>query len=198
MKKWLFNPFVHIAGGRALLLGLLAMAATAVIGYFSHTHFDGVIDIHTGRVSPFTTHVLEQMIDWLTMTVVFYLAGVIFSGSKIRLIDVAGTMALARWVMIFPAIIGFGIRAGNFSYKVRENLMEAAPKMTSDVSKLLTPQNIALSLLCVVFSIWMIALMYNAFSVSCNMKGGKAAAVFTVSIIVTELIAFASIHNLLF
>src|SRR5436190_5111716 len=109
MKKWLFNPFVYIAGSRALLTGLLAMMATAVAGYYSHAHFDGVIDLHNGRISPFTTHILELLIDWICITLLLYLGGVLFSGSRIRFIDVAGTLALSRWVLLFPALIGLGI-----------------------------------------------------------------------------------------
>jgi hypothetical protein len=186
MKKWLFNPFVYVAGERALFIGIVAMMATAVVGYFSHTHFDGVIDMHNGRISPIGVHIAEQVIDWLCLTIILYIGGLIFSSSKIRLIDVAGTMALARWVMIFPAIIGFGIHAP-----------DAPPKMLSDVMKMLTPTVIALGLLSLLFIIWMIALMYNAFTVSCNMKGGKATGVFIVGLIIAEIAASLIIHNYL-
>jgi hypothetical protein len=187
MKKWLFNPFVYVAGERALFIGIVAMMATAVVGYFSHTHFDGVLDIHNGRISPIGVHIAEQVIDWLCLTIVLYIGGLIFSSSKIRLIDVAGTMALARWVMIFPAIIGFGI-----------HMPAEQPKMVSDALKLVTPSMVALSLLDVVFSIWMVALLYNAFSVSCNMKGGKSAGVFIAGLAIAEIAAWFIIHKFVY
>src|SRR4051812_45608613 len=108
MKKWLFNPFVYIAGAKSLLIGWVIMLATAVIGYYSKTHFDGVVDLHTGYATPLYAYFFEQIIDWGCFALVFYIAGAIFSSSSIRFIDVAGTAALARWPVIFSAIIGFG------------------------------------------------------------------------------------------
>ncbi len=186
MKKWLFNPFVHLAGAKALFIGWAFMALTAVIGFYSHTHFDGAIDVHTGRVTPIAIHIIEQVVAWASLVLFFYIGGLIFSNSKIRLIDVAGTVALARWVMIFPAIIGFGISAPG-----------AIPKTTEDALKLITPQLILFGLLVMAFSIWMIALMYNAFSVSCNMKGGKATGVFIGGLVLAEIVAFFIIHQYL-
>ena len=186
MKKWIFNPFVYIAGTKALLIGWSVMLATAWIGFYSHTHFDGVIDVHTGRVSPISIHFLEQLVAWGVPVIIFYVAGMIFSHSRIRLIDVAGTIALSRVVMIFPAVIGFGIHAP-----------AAKPKTLEDVMKMITPQTIGLGLLVMAFTIWMVALLYNAYSVSCNMKGGKATGVFIGGLVLSEIVAFIIIHQFL-
>ena len=37
--------------------------------------------------------------------------------------------------------------------------------------------------------IWMIYLMYRAFSVSCNLKGGKAVVLFIAALIAAEVIS---------
>ncbi len=170
MKKWLFNPFVFIAGWQALGFGLLLMAVTCVIAFFSKTHFDGVIDIHFGTSFPFWMAVFEQLNVWIISIILFYTTGLILSKSKIRLIDIAGTLALARAPMLVPAIIGF------------------APIL----HRLPTANNLAgialWSLALVLFSIWMIALMYNAFIISCNLKGSKAIVGFIISIIFAEII----------
>ncbi len=183
MKKWLFNPFIYLAGTRALLIGLAAMVLTGLIGFYSHTHFDGVIDIHSGRISPLTSHLLEQLIVWGVATAFFYLSGIIFSTSRIRFIDVAGTMAFARWVMIFPALLGFLVHAP-----------ATQPQTVDEIMKMITPGFIAVGLLSVVFAIWLVALMYNAYTVSCNMKGGKATGTFIVTLILAETLASLIIH----
>ena len=182
MKKWLFNPFVYLAGSRALFLGLIAMLATSFIGYYSHIHFDGVIDIHLGSITSMN-YFLEQVIDLGTIVVLFFIGGLIFSRSSIRLIDVAGTLALARWVMIFPAIIGFFISAPT-----------APPHTIEGILKTLTPGMVVFGLFGVVFGIWMIALMYYAFTVSCNMKGGKATAIFIAVLVIAEIMSSFIIH----
>ncbi len=186
MKNWLFNPFIYVAGSRALLIGLAAMAITALIGLYSHTHFDGAIDIHTGKISTLSVHLLEQLIVWGTTAGLFYIAGLLFSGSIIRLIDVAGTMALARWVTIFPAALGFLL-----------HVPDTQPQTVAEIMKLLTPGFIAVGLLSVVFVIWMVALMYNAFTVSCNLKGSKATGTFIITLILAETISSLAIHYFL-
>jgi len=97
MKKWLFNPFVYIAGARSLVIGWVIMLITACICMYSHTHFDGVLDAHNGRVTLASMYFIEPFTDWICLVLALYLGGIIFSKSTIRFIDVAGTLALARW-----------------------------------------------------------------------------------------------------
>jgi len=186
MKKWLFNPFVYVAGARSLAIGWAIMLLTAVICYYSHTHFDGVIDAHTGRITPLYVYFAESFIDWVCMVLLFYPACLIFSKSSIRFIDVAGTMALARWPLIFYAIIGFG-------------LSPAGIDGHSDINTLLahiTLPMMALAFLGAVFVIWMIALMYNAFAISGNVKGGKATIVFIACLLIAEGLSKIIFHHL--
>lgn len=184
MKKWMFNPFIYIAGTKALAIGWTVMIATAVIGYFSHAHFDGVLDLHNWpHATPLVLHLLEQLNDWLMLTIVFFVAGKLSSNSSIRLIDVAGTMALARWVAIVPAIMGFGIH-------VPENI----PHTQEQILAMITPLTIVLGLLSFVFIIWMVVLLYNAFAVSCNLKNGKATVPFIVGLILAEAASWTISH----
>ncbi len=184
MKKWLFNPFVYIAGIQSLLLGWAIMLATAGICYFNHAHFDGVIDIHVGRTTPLATYFLEQLTDWGCMVLLCYAAALIFSRSGIRFIDVAGTLALARWVMIVPALLAFAVK------------VPASTQNVDEIIRSITPVTITIGLLFMAFSIWMIALSYNAFKVSCNMKGGKATVIFIIVILLAEMLAYYTDHQL--
>lgn len=171
MKKWLFNPFVYVAGWQALGFGLLLMLVTAVIAFFSHTNFDGAIDVHFGAYFPFWVRVVEQLNALLSSVVVFFVAGLILSKSKIRFIDVAGTLALARTPLLFAALIGFVPAL----HHVNLNHIDSSFLMWSLIGLL--------------FSIWMIALMYNAFIISCNLKGSKAIVGFIVAIILAEVLS---------
>ncbi len=186
MRKALFNPFIYLAGTKALLLGLSAMLLTAVIGYFSHVRFNGAIDMHFGGSTVFMTHLAEQLVDLLSLSLFFMLGGMLFSNSSIRLIDILGTVALARWPLLFTAIIGFGIE------------MPPAADLTNieNIKNAFTPLVIVLSGISVVFVIWMIALLYNAFSISCNLKGGKATLIFITCLILAEVVSVYIIHLL--
>jgi hypothetical protein len=168
MKKWLWTPFVYVAGEKALVSGWLIMGATACLSFFSRTHFDGVLDVHVGMSRPLPLYFLEQFISWASAVLLFYLVGRVSSDSSIRPIDVAGTLALSRWPMILVALVSFGF------------------PHTLDIRHI-DPVWVLLALLQAVFVVWMVALMYNAFTVSCNLKGGKATRLFILALVFSEL-----------
>jgi hypothetical protein len=176
MKKWLFNPFTYVAGGQALGIGMLVMAITSVVGFYSHAHFDGVLHMSPGVPSPFMIFAIEQLVCWLCVLLTFYAGGKFFSTSSIRLIDVAGTTALARWPAIMLVTLGFWINVPHTT--LPQELLES-----------LTVTTIVSLLLSIVFVVWMVALFYNAFRVSCNMKGGKGVAVFVVALLVADALS---------
>ncbi len=185
MKKWLFNPFIYIAGEKALIIGWSVMLLTAFICSFSNTHFDGAIDVHSGHATSGIVYFIEPVIDWASLTISLYLFGRFFSQSAVRLIDIAGTIALARWPLIFFSFIGFGIKP------IKQLPITSDP---AQILKSIDGLTIALSLFGLVFVIWFIALLYNAFSVSANLKGSKSAWVFIAGLIVAEVISQVALH----
>jgi len=168
--KWVYNPFERIAGGSALILGVVIMALTAIVGKINHVAFDGVLDVHTGASFGFLASFVMQAVDFLALFLTMWIAGVCFSKSRLRVIDIAGTMALSRAPMLLLAVICFlpVIPAGVYD----------------DI-----PRLIIFGLICIAFAIWMIALMYNAYSVSCNLKGSRAVISFIGALLVAEIIA---------
>ncbi len=64
LKTWLFNPFYYIAGGKALVFGIIIILATGIIGFFSNSHFDVVLDFLTGHIAPFWFFLSEGLIGW--------------------------------------------------------------------------------------------------------------------------------------
>lgn len=177
MKKWLFNPFIYVAGTKSLLIGAGVIILTAVIAIFSQTHFDGPIDMHMGADLSIPAAFVEPLIDWICLVLPLYLLGRIASGSSIRFIDVAGTEALARWPMFIVALLGF---------------IRPPDKVTSadDALKLITqPSFIIQSLAVLPFIVLTVALMYNAFSVSTNLKGGKGAGIFIAGLVIAEILS---------
>ena len=97
LSQWFFNPFRFIAGFKALLLGLAIILISAFVGSFSNTHFDGVLDVHTGLEAPLWLFFAEGLINWICMVIPLFFFGLIVSRSSFRRIDVFGTQALARW-----------------------------------------------------------------------------------------------------
>jgi hypothetical protein len=171
---WLFNPFKFIAGWKALVVGWAIMLLTAGIAFLGKTHFNGVIDAHTGIPAPFFIFVLDGFIAWALTVIFFYGSALLFSGSSTRLIDVAGTMALARAPMLIVAFLFLAMPPLKDIRQIRD---------IHDIDSMV----LFISLGALVFTIWMIALMYHAFTVSTNMKGRKAIWVFIVTLVIAEI-----------
>jgi hypothetical protein len=185
MKTWLFNPFKFIAGNKALLLGFGAMLITAIICLLGKQHLDGVFDVHEGATTPYYFYFIEPVIDWLCLIVPLYIFGRIFSASSVRFIDVAGTSALARYPIFFVVLFGILFLPGQI------NNTKDPLKFINDIQihPALLAQLTILSLFSIVFLVWTVALMYNAYSVSTNLKGQKAAWSFIASIVIAEILS---------
>lgn len=168
MVRWLFNPFYYLAGGKALGLGLVAILLAGIIAHTGKTRFDGVLDYHVlahYNISVWTA-MSEGLAWWAILSLLLLIAGKIFSKSKFRSIDVVGTQALARAPFLFAALVGLLVGIGE----------------SPGVSRYILVTILILTML-----VWMVWLMYKGFSHSCNLRGGKAAAIFIVCLVTSEI-----------
>ena len=181
MKTWLFNPFKYIAGGKALLLGMGAVLVTAILSMALTVHLDGVIDLHLGRVSPSYIYFIEPLIDWICLLIPLYIFGKSFSVSHVRLVDMAGTSALARYPMFFAVLV---------SMLSPQNIGDP----NSFIQQLQTDPALIVHLVItglflIPFIVWTVALLYNAYAVSAHLKGPKATWSFIASLFIGEVLS---------
>ncbi|MCL5268990.1 MAG: DUF3887 domain-containing protein [bacterium] len=204
VARVLFNPFYYLAGGPALGIGLALILAAGLIGALSQTHFDGVLDFHTGLPAPWWIFPAEGVIDWLALILPLYLAGRLLSHSRgLRLVDVLGTQALARapYLVVALAALLPGYR------RTTSALVEALPRLAGGAGSGLPgeltahPADLAVFCAAILVSlamlIWMVALMYRAYAFSCNLQGAGAIVSFIVAVIVGEILAKAAFFALL-
>jgi hypothetical protein len=181
----LFNPFFYIAGIKALGLGWAAILLAGLIGSWGHVHFDGVLDTHVGATAALWFFWAEGIMDWLCLSVVLWVCGKIISQSAFRAVDLFGTQALARWPTLFISLITLPQAFRGFANELIEQLKQGKFQFnTAD----------AIIFFCIViamipFTCWMVALMYKSFSVSCNVKGGKAIGTFVAGLVVAEILS---------
>lgn len=179
LRMWLFNPFHYIAGGQALAAGLAIILLAGINGGVSHLHFYGVFDAYIGASVPSEFYVAEGLIDWFTLSLALWVAGLLVSRSRIRAIDIFGTQALARIptlvivnVILFP---GFGRQMARLG--------------AGDRSVVVTDMSVfaLVALIVCLMLIWMVLLMYRAFTVSSNARGVKAVVGFFIGAVVAEV-----------
>jgi hypothetical protein len=184
--KFAFNPFYYIAGMKACVIGLLIIIAASAIGWVSGSHFDGVLDFHTGKAAPIWMMIGEGIVDWLAMAIVLFVSAMILSKTHgLRAIDVIGTQALARFPTLFIAL--FALLPG---YRRTANMFA----LTLDPSIFTKPSpDLAVFYLVLVFTIpliiWTVYLMYRAYASSSNLRGAKAIVSFIVCLFIAEIIS---------
>lgn len=120
--------------------------------------------------------------NWIAISVIFApIARFFGSGSRVRFIDIAGTQALAR-APLAPA-------AAVCTLPWIRNSLAELPSALQNYDFAGAGAGVLLaSLVMLTGIIWTVVLMWNAFSVSCNMKGGRGIALFVVAIVIGELV----------
>ncbi len=182
MKNWYYNPFVYIAGMKAFLIGLLVFALATFLGALNGTNFDGAFDVHLAKELPFSYYFIASFLSWIIPALFLYIGGIILSRSSIRFIDVLGTTGMARSPLLIMALIGFMPIAS-----VLKNLNPMNPNLLGELMPHL-PWLFIYGILSVTSIIWVIALLVNAYKVSCNLKGPKMVVSFILILIISEIV----------
>ena len=182
--SWIINPFTHIAGGKALIIGLFIQLLTVFFGNMAGMHFDGALDLHIGA----KLTLLQDFCLWLISTgsliLVLYASGLILT-RRFRFIDLAGTVLLARTLFILSMVAIL--------------LVEIPPAETiiTNPSVMLTIPILVLTAFSIVIMIWYIVLLYNAYKISVGLKTDKAVISFVIALAVAEIMSKVLIINLI-
>ena len=194
MNKILYNPFKYIAGWESLLAGIVILLGTSVIGYYSHIHFPDMISVKTNPGIPYYVLLFENTINWLVPSILLYLLALILSQSSVRVIDIFGTQSLARAPYLIAALTGFSgtiDKFGRYTLWKTVNIGDPIVMSTGEIMLAIT-----LLLFMLLATIWMIALMYNAFKISANIKGPKLIISFIVVMVLSTAITAFITHHL--
>jgi hypothetical protein len=192
---WLLSPFTYVAGWRSVQLGLAAILIAGLVGSFSQSHFDGVLDIHTGRPAPLWVFLSEGLIDWISLSILLLIFGKMISKTRFRILDLLGTQALARWPTIITSLAAWPGAVRKVASHIL-NTFKGSPVITP-----LTTADIAVFavfiLITILVTCWFVLLSYRSFSISCNVKGRKAIGAFIAGILIAEILSKLAIVLLL-
>jgi hypothetical protein len=198
IRSVLFRPFLYLTGKSSLLLGLVIIIVTGIICSLGRTHFDGVLDVHTGPDLQWWLFVLEGIIDWLIMGILLLAGGKIISREHFSPIDVLGHQALARWPMFFVSIVlllpGYQRFATELIRKIAQGQLPLPFQMGTS-SDLLAFAFAIIVVLVVI--IWVVALMYRGFALSCRVQGGRAIGTFIGCLVAGEILSKLAIVGLM-
>lgn len=190
---WLFNPFHFIAGGQALAVGIGIIAVSTLVALVAGVHFDGTLDFHTGAPAPWWVYPLEGLIAWLSAALFFLIAGKLLSKSSVRTVDVLGTQAMARFPYLLFALWHLPPVIPDANTRVGETLLKSVSNPGANPFAGLPIADLVIfgmtAVLAIVMLVWLIALMYRAYAVSCNLSGLRAVAGFIPALILAEVLS---------
>lgn len=189
----LINPFVRIAGGKALLIGIVVFVVSILLAYCGNMVFDGVVDAHFNENVNLGRALLVPSIALVIFIVTLYLTGRLLSKSSIRFIDVAGTVTLARtpFILISLAVLIPGVY--DYNIIITQNLLAQSYSEITVMQWIVFFSFLAVSMIA---AIWFVILAYKAFSVSCNISGAKGIMGFVAALLFSEIVAAIAIYQL--
>jgi len=189
-----FNPFLKIAGWPALIYGIIGMAATILLAAYFNVHLDGILEMHINGEVPLRLALFQTGINWLSLVLVFGIAGLILNPAGFRLLDLLGIMAIVRLpFLVLPplnAIIGISEIAG----KIRESVMNGSQELILSTTEYLT-FGIYL-LISILFIILSVTWMYNGFRLLSHSKGIRINIVFIIALLAGVIISEITINQL--
>lgn len=175
--KLIVNPFIRIAGGQALIWGFLGLIVSTLLCWISGYHYHGLLHFGPAPNPAWWCYLAEHLIVWLIPALLFYLGGLFLSHSRIRVIDVLGTVLFAQLPLLGMNLIS----------------LLPAMRMMSQMNMNMSPEEMLaqpyfilamiLTLLGLPFLILTLIWMFNALKVSCNLKQWKLWTVVLIGII---------------
>lgn len=190
----LINPFNKTAGAKALIIGLVLFIATIIIAQLHHIVFIGVISIKLSNQS-LGNALIFGLSGLLLLITLLYTMGRLLSKSSIRIIDIAGTLSLAKAPLLLIALIY------SIPLVMKGTIEVTSSLLPSTHVSLPSPGNYVFFgifiIIVLISSIWMLILSYNAFSISCNVKGIKSIVSFIAAIILTEIFSYLIVVQLI-
>lgn len=187
MKKQSFylllNPFERTAGYAALVWGFIGIIIATLLSYLTGWHYHGLLHFGWAPNPAWWCFAVEHLVVWLIPAILFYIGGLLVSRSRIRLVDVLGTVAFAQIPFIIMNLFYF-LPSLQFMAQLNPNNLSIQELTTQPMFL----KGIWLSLLSMIFFVWTLVWMFYALRVSCNLKGYRLGILYAVAIIGGDLI----------
>jgi hypothetical protein len=173
----LINPFKKIAGFQALSLGFAGYITATLLSVISGYHYHGLLHYGPAPNPAWWCFAIEHLIVWLIPASLFYLGGLLLSGSRIRVIDLFGTTLFAQIPFVLMNLFAL--------------LPPVQKAMNIDAGLpvdqiLIQPGFMAGTFIIMVSSIFLILTlvwMFQALRVSCHLKGWQLITIYIVSVL---------------
>lgn len=179
------NPYTRIAGLPAFGLGLIFTILIGFTGAANGVVFDGVLDVHFPGNVTIVNSFLYLAIDLFSLVLVMFLAG-LFVSRSFRFVDILGTMTLSKAPFLILALAAYFVTVPDLKDILKD------PNIVFQSTSFLFILILSFPII-----IWNITLIYNAFKVSCDVKGTTLNLNVIFGLLFAEIISKALIYLLI-
>lgn len=181
VARWLFDPFIRLGGTRALLIGLSVIVTSGPAAAIGGLHFDGLPDFTPTYGAPFWVPVGEGLVTWFVFSSLIGLVARAFAPRRVRFVDIAGALALARFPLVVAALLCALPVMRRANAEMLAAVAEGQPLVPPPVWAFFVAAFIGLAC-----GIWMLWLMWRGFSLACHLRGRPALAIFAAVCVVGQ------------
>ena len=97
----LINPFERDCRSGSIAFGdWRGMVVSTALSFYSGWHYHGLLHFGPAPNPAWWCYAVEHLAVWLIPAVMFYLGGLLLSRSRIRMVDVLGTVVFAQLPLI--------------------------------------------------------------------------------------------------
>lgn len=170
----IFNPYKYLAGVKSLVIGLVFILASSFLMWACGGIQDGYVHFNYSD-APFWKVLYNNVVNWLVPALLLFVIGLVMTKSKIRLIDVLGTLAFAQVFILLAVIPMFFPTIKEMMLGMLDALLSGSMPEMPKIGALAI-YGIWTTICMIMYYVW----SYNAFATSCNLKGTKAIVVFVL------------------
>ncbi len=183
----IFDPFGILSLKQSLYYGIAIIFISGLLNSISNTHFDGILDIHTGKPAPLLIFILEGFINLIVVSVVFFTLIKISLTTHVSFFEIFSQQSFARWPFILISFLSLSQFYQDIIRLIYQKYIEL------DKSVIISSNDfnlfLIILLIMMIISIWSLILMYNSFRRACDKGGIKVILLFITGIIISEILS---------
>lgn len=180
--KYLLNPFEKVAGWTSLFVGLAVLLVAGVVGSFSNTQFDGILNVHSAMDSVWYKFVCQPVLSVGVVALWFLLFAKIFGKPTVRAIDVVGTQFFAFLPLAPVSTLGFFNLVQEMNVKLQA--FAANPGTQLGIGPFQMISFVLLMLSVMLLAVWSAIWIYKGLKVAANLPDSIHIPVYVTGLLV--------------
>lgn len=185
MNTIIFKPFEKYSEKILLVAGVISTLIGSFLAYIFNIRFDGILDMHIVSDVLFKQALLDNLINILCL-ILFLYGATKYLNKKTRLIDILTTAMIARIPYYLLALLNIN---GIFKRATEEVVQFAAPELINQISFSSISITIVFGIIIILFLVWYISLLFNGYKVASNAKGKVPIILFSISLLLAEILS---------